>query len=225
MASPSLLFERTRQAIESNDVVAFDRWTKHPRWRRSEDWDSEWAHAALRSPNCQEWLGRVESLGVRLIAGYRQPLLCEATRANNPAAMEWLLEKGADVDMVSDFGLGTTAGHYALTARATEAMELLWKKTGRVWSLLDSSKFSVWVRPESLAMLEHMAKRGWSPDHLEVCRFYPEGQSFRQRLADHHEPVPPALCAWLESVRLDGALQRPEAGSSSGQAVRPRSRL
>ena len=227
MASPTLLFERTRQAIESNDVVAFDRWTKHPRWRRSPEWDEAWAHAALRAACCTEWLQRMEGLGVSLLSGYRQPLLCEAARTNNTAAMEWLLNKGADVETVSDYGLGATAGYYALKAGATEALELMWKKTGRVWSLVGPSRFSAWVRPESLPVLEHMARCGWSPDDLEVSRSNPDGQSFRQRLADQDAPAPPSLCAWLESSRLDGALARPgqTPASASNQSAKPRARL
>lgn len=225
MANPALLFQRTRDAIKSNDLQSFLRWTRHPRWRVSPEWAPEWAHAALRSPDTTEWFERLEGLGVSLTQGYRSPLLCEAARLNNVKAVRWLLDNGADVDAASDFGLGVTPGHYALQAQSADAMEMLWEHTNRMWSLVGPSRHSVWFRPESLQMLEQMTRRGWSPDHPEVSPSNPEGQSFRQWCANQQDQVSTALLSWMESVRLGGVIQSPSGHSSPGEVIKPRSRL
>lgn len=214
MANQDLLRQRALAAIKEDNFVEFSRWTRHPRWKDSASWAQEAVLAALACARPVEWFDRLEELGVRVTSGFSRPALCEAADRNDVKAMTWLLDHGADPDAVSDFGLGPTAGQVALNAGSVEAMELLWARTGRLWSLVGAGRLSVWTKPKALPVLQRMIEKGWTPDTEEPDPSGLGNRTFRQMMEGMSNPIDPSVLAWMDSVRLEAVLPCFEANST-----------
>lgn len=214
MASPVLLAQRTTQAILDEDVKAFSRWTGHPRWRADSVGHAEkWILAALGTSDPIAWLQRLEDRGVSSTnGGYPMPAVCEAARLGKTNVVEWLLDHGARLDAVSDYGLGRSLGHTALANDAREVMAVLWKRTGRLRTLLRPGEQEAWLEPSSLPLLKSMCDKGWSIHHPEPD---PEGENAGEKVSfaqwmDQQDSLEEArkerLIAALEEARLEQEL-------------------
>ena len=215
MPSSKMLSERVVAAVENEDMVAFKRWSSHPRFSPWLDDNQRAYRVAVHLNNPVPWLDAIKEAGIQRIEGFS--LLETCVRVGNVSAAQWLVEDGVPVSGCNEWG--TTALGSALRAgevtHAVPVLQYLWGQKSSLKELLKQRGMETFRQDPPWEWVTGLLEVGWRPWQPDPG----EDESFFQEL-EKDPSASPRLKSFLLECRLERRFSSVEVAPAS-----PRIRL